>query len=80
MAHDVDRKLSKLLLPATKADKSKIENLKESAHKGNPLKIASLTPKQLNNLLHPTRNEEQKAAIKVVKARIEKIKNDKNRS
>lgn len=55
-------------------------NLGEKHNKRNPLKIASLTPKQLNDLLHPTRTEEQKAAIKVVKARIEKIKNDKNRS
>lgn len=55
-------------------------NLGENHNKRNPLKIASLTNKQLKELLHPTRTEEQKSAIKVVKAMIEKIKNDKNRS
>ena len=42
--------------------------------------MGSLTSKQLKELLHPTRTEGQKAAIEVVKAMIEKIKNDKNRS
>lgn len=58
----------------------KLNNIKEGAHKRNPIKMGSLTSKQLKELLHPTRTEEQKAAIEVVKAMIEKIKNDKNRS
>ena len=58
----------------------KLNNIKEGTHKRNPIKMGSLTSKQLKELLHPTRTEEQKAAIEVVKAMIEKIKNDKNRS
>lgn len=58
----------------------KLNNIKEGTHKRNPIKMGSLTSKQLKELLHPTRTEEQEAAIEVVKAMIEKIKNDKNRS
>ena len=58
----------------------KLNNIKEGIHKRNPIKMDSLTSKQLKELLHPTRTEEQEAAIEVVKAMIEKIKNDKNRS
>jgi hypothetical protein len=49
-------------------------NLGEKHNKRNPLKIASLTSKQLKELLHPTRTEEQEAAVKAVKSHMENLK------
>ena len=52
----------------------KLNNIKEGSHKRNPIKMGSLTSKQLKELLHPTRTEEQKAAVKAVKSHMENLK------
>lgn len=52
----------------------KLNNIKEGAHKRNPIKMGSLTSKQLKELLHPTRTEEQEAAVKAVKSHMENLK------
>ena len=52
----------------------KLNNIKEGIHKRNPIKMGSLTSKQLKELLHPTRTEEQEAAVKAVKSHMENLK------
>ena len=52
----------------------KLNNIKEGTHKRNPIKMGSLTSKQLKELLHPTRTEEQEAAVKAVKSHMENLK------
>ena len=56
----------------------KLNNIKEGTHKRNPIKMGSLTSKQLKELLHPTRTEEQKAAIEEIKSKMQSLKKIKN--
>ena len=56
----------------------KLNNIKEGTHKRNPIKMGSLTSKQLKELLHPTHTEEQKAAIEEIKSKMQSLKKIKN--